>query len=135
MAPQAGTRVKWLLIAAGLAVAVVIGTLVALLSLPRPVPGNATRAQRLYLTYCAACHGADGRGSWRATLFLMRPPNLADARTLNGRSDDYLFDLFKQGGASIGKPGMPAFGYSLTDEQIGELVRYVRALSSQPARK
>jgi mono/diheme cytochrome c family protein len=82
----------------------------------------------LYLSHCADCHGANGHGSWRATMFLIRPGDLGDARTLAGKSDEYLFDLIKNGGAAIGKPGMPAFGFHLTDEQIRELIRHVRAL-------
>jgi mono/diheme cytochrome c family protein len=46
-------------------------------------------------------------------------------------TDQYLLELVKNGGATIGKPGMPAFGYHLTDEEIRELVRYVRTLPRQ----
>jgi mono/diheme cytochrome c family protein len=128
-------RAKWLLIVLGPAVALVIGSVLALLFVPHPVPRNATSGQRLYLTYCAVCHAADGRGSWRATLFLMRPPNLADPRVVDGLSDDYLFMLLKDGGATIGKPGMPAFGYSLGDDQLRDLVRFVRTLPNRPTQK
>ena len=76
--------------------------------------------QRLYLSQCASCHGANGAGSWRATLFLMRPGDLADPRTVAQKTDQYLFDLIKNGGATIGKPGMPAFGFHLTDDQVRE---------------
>ena len=75
------------------------------------------------------CHGPDGRGSWRASLFLIRPGNLADAARLDQRSDQYLVDIIKNGGAPIGRPGMPAFGAALSDEEIRELVAYVRGLS------
>ena len=47
-------------------------------------------------------------------------------------SDEYMFNLIKNGGATIGKPGMPAFGYHLTDDQIRALVAYVRTLSASP---
>jgi len=117
---------RWLAIVAGPAAVLVVGSVLALLFLPHPVPRNATPAQRLYLTYCAECHGANGHGSWRATLFLLRPGDLGDRRVLSSLSDQYLFDLIKHGGATIGKPGMPSFGYHLTDEQIQELVRYLR---------
>jgi mono/diheme cytochrome c family protein len=40
-----------------------------------------------------------------------------------------VFELVKNGGATIGKPGMPSFGYHLKDDQIRELVRYLRTLS------
>ena len=104
------------------------GGLAWLLDTPRP-PAGASRAERLYLGLCATCHGPDGRGSWRAALFLVRPGRLNDAETLDRRSDQYLFDIIKYGGAPIGRPGMPAFGSTLTDDEIAELVAYVRALS------
>jgi mono/diheme cytochrome c family protein len=119
---------------AALAVAIVTvgvftGGLAWLLDTPRPPPG-ATREERLYLTLCSTCHGVDGRGSWRASLFLVRPGNLADRERRRQLSDEYLFDLIKHGGAPIGRPGMPAFGTTLSDDDIRLLVRSVRRLSS-----
>ena len=104
------------------------GGLAWLLDTPRPRAG-APKAERLYLGLCATCHGPDGKGSWRAALFLVRPGNLSSAATIDARSDQYLFDLIKHGGAPIGRPGMPAFGSTLTDDDIREIVRYVRGLS------
>lgn len=110
----------------------VIASAAALIFLPHPIPKTAIPVQRLYLGQCAGCHGANGRGSWRATLFLMRPGNLADPQTLAGKSDEYLLQLIKHGGATIGKPGMPAFGYYLSDAQIRDLIDYIRALPRHP---
>jgi mono/diheme cytochrome c family protein len=86
--------------------------------------------QRTYLTRCAPCHGANGHGSWRATIFFIRPGDLTDRRAMAQLSDDYIFSLIKNGGAAIGKPGMPAFGYHLSDPEIRALVAYVRTLSA-----
>ena len=121
-------RPRWLLIIFGPALLLIIGSVLALIYLPHPVPKYATPVQRLYLSQCAICHGADGRGSWRGTLFLMRPGDLSDAKTLAQKTDQYLVDLIEHGGATIGKPGMPAFGFHLTGDQIRALVAYVRAL-------
>ncbi|MBI3637045.1 MAG: cytochrome c [Candidatus Rokubacteria bacterium] len=104
------------------------GGLAWLLNDPKPSP-NAFPAQRLYFAYCVQCHGVDGRGSWRAALFLIRPGNLADPGTRRA-SDQYLFDIIKHGGAPVGRPGMPAFGYHLSDEQIRALVAHVRTFAS-----
>jgi mono/diheme cytochrome c family protein len=123
-------RWRWILIITGPALVLLIGSGLALLLLPHPVPKSATPGQRVYLTYCAECHGANGRGSWRATLFLLRPGDLSDPRTLAPLPDEYLFDLIKSGGAPIGKPGMPAFGYHLSDDQIREMIRYIRGLAA-----
>jgi mono/diheme cytochrome c family protein len=125
-AVRSGARLRWLLIIGGPSVALLIGTVLALFFLPYPIPKTATPAQRLYFTYCAECHGSDGRGSWRAALLLVRPGDLTKSGTL---SDEYLFGLVRDGGAPIGKPGMPAFGYHLTDEQIRQVLQYVRRLS------
>ncbi len=116
-----------MLVVFGPALLMVIGSILVMLFVPHPVPKTATGGQRLYLANCATCHGADGRGSWRAAIFLMKPGDLSDAR-MDERSDEYLFTLIKNGGATIGKPGMPSFGYHLTDHELRELVRYVRTL-------
>ena len=112
----------------GPALLMLVGSVLVMLFLPHPVPRTATGPQRVYLTDCATCHGANGHGSWRAWLFLLRPPDLGDPRVMSGLTDEYLFTVIKNGGAVIGKPGMPAFGFDLTDEQIRQLVQYLRTL-------
>jgi mono/diheme cytochrome c family protein len=103
------------------------GGLAWLLNDPRP-PAGASRAERLYYAYCAECHGRDGRGSWRAALFLLRPGNLADPARMSTHTDQYLFDIVKHGGAPVGRPGMPAFGYHMPDDDIQALITYLRTL-------
>ena len=117
---------------AALAVAIAViggftGGLAWLLNDPRP-PAGASRDERLYYAYCVECHGRDGRGSWRAALFLLRPGNLADRARMSTHSDQYLFGVIKHGGAPVGRPGMPAFGYHLSDDDIAALVAYIRRM-------
>jgi mono/diheme cytochrome c family protein len=107
------------------------GGLAWLLDPPKP-PTGATRGTRLYYALCADCHGRDGRGSWRAALFLIRPGDLTDRETA-AAPDRYLADLIRHGGAPIGRPGMPAFGAQLSDADIEALVRFVRSLPRDPA--
>lgn len=83
---------------------------------------------------CAPCHGRDGRGSWRAALFLVRPDNLTDARQMRAVTDDYLFEIIKRGGSPMGKPGMPGYEGQLSDDEIRSLVAYVRGLGRHPTR-
>lgn len=99
-----------------------------LLREPAP-PVSASRAERIYHEYCADCHGRDGRGSWRSLLFMVNPGDLADPGSMARQTDQYLFDLIKHGGSPIGRPGMPGFGFHLTDEEIRDLVGYLRRLS------
>jgi mono/diheme cytochrome c family protein len=46
--------------------------------------------------------------------------------------DRYLADLIRHGGSSLGKPGMPSFGFVLGDAEIDALVQYVRSLPRAP---
>ncbi len=112
------------------AIGLLTGGLAWLLDTPKP-PAGANRAERLFYAFCASCHGVDGRGSWRAALFLVRPGDLTDPNRISARSDQYLFDLIKHGGAPIGRPGMPAFGSTLSDEDITLLVQYVRTRATR----
>jgi mono/diheme cytochrome c family protein len=123
-------KAKWLLVILAPTLLLLAGSVLALLFLRHPSPKTATAVQRVYLTHCASCHGANGRGSWRATIFLIQPGDLTDREAMSRLSDDYLFGIIKDGGATIGKPGMPAFGYHLTDPEIRALATHVRALSA-----
>jgi mono/diheme cytochrome c family protein len=115
-----------LLLAIG-GIGILTGGLAWLLNDPRP-PAGAGRGERLYYAYCVECHGRAGRGSWRAALFLLRPGDLADAQRMATHTDQYLVDIIENGGAALGRPGMPAFGYHLSDDDTRALVAYVRTL-------
>src|SRR2546428_13113262 len=86
-----------ILVAAVAAIGILAGGLGWLLTDARPLAG-ASRAQRLYYAYCAECHGVDGRGSWRAALFLLRPGG-PPARRGGGGSDGVLLTPNNRGGA------------------------------------
>ena len=119
------------LLAALVVVGAIAGALAWLLNDPK-LPTGASHAERLYYAYCVTCHGVDGRGSWRAALFLIRPGDLASAA--RSRPERYLLDIIKHGGAPLGRPGMPAFGYHLSDADIDALVAHLKTLDRRPAR-
>ncbi len=123
---------RWVLLLAAIGV-IVLNLVVFVAFWPPPTPPpNASPAQRLYFSHCVTCHGASGNGSWRATLFLIRPGDLSDSRHMPTLSDQYLFEVIKNGGAPIGKPGMPAFGFYLSDTEIQDLVRFLRTFPARP---
>ena len=75
----------------------------------------------LYKSKCAACHGADGKGDTPAGKKLgtkdFHSPDVAKM------SDTELFDITKKG-----KDKMPGYDKKITDDEIKELVKYVRSL-------
>jgi mono/diheme cytochrome c family protein len=70
---------------------------------------------------CATCHGADGSGN-TAMGKKMKVRDLRSAE-VQKQSDAELFNII-----SKGKAKMPAFGKSLGDDQIQQLVAHIRAL-------
>jgi len=76
----------------------------------------------LYKAKCAACHGPDGKGDTAAGKKLgardFHSPEVAKM------SDAELFDVTKKG-----KEKMPAYDKKLTDDQIKDLVKYIRGLN------
>ena len=106
------------------------GGLAWLLNDPRP-PAGASPGERLYYAHCVECHGRDGRGSWRAALFLLRPGDLTAPGRLSAQSDRYLFDIVKNGGSSLGRPGMPGFGYHMSEDEIRAVIAHLRALPTR----
>ncbi len=127
------TLPRWLLVPAAIGVILVNAAIFAAFSPPPNPPPYASPAQRHYFAYCARCHGVEGKGTWRATFLLIQPGDLSDSRRAGTLSDQYLFDVIKHGGAPIGKPGMPAFSFHLSDAEIQDLARYLRALPSSPS--
>lgn len=70
-------------------------------------------AKNTFRNICSFCHEDYGRKAGKG-------PQLMNSE----RSDQYLFDRIKNG-----KPGrMAAFGGAFTDDQIREIVRFIRSL-------
>jgi len=80
----------------------------------------------VFRTYCVLCHGSTGQGNGRAAARYLPPPaNL----TISGLSDKQKETIIRGGGASVGRsPFMPPWGKELTDEQIGDLLSYLRLI-------
>jgi len=47
-------------------------------------------------------------------------------------SDQYVADLIRHGGSTYGKPGMPSFGFVLSEAEIEAVIQYVRSLPRAP---
>lgn len=87
------------------------------------------RGGLVYANYCVTCHGINADGNGRAArLHTPRPANLR----ASDKNDVYIGLIVRKGGESLGRsPGMPPWGEELTDEQIGDVVAFVRSVNAQ----
>jgi mono/diheme cytochrome c family protein len=109
-----------------------------------PAPGNPgrqltdveQRGEALYRANCASCHGTSGQGQpdWKSTRpdgSRPAPPHDATGHTWH-HPDALLFGVVKEGGAYAAPPGypatMPRFEGTLTDQQIVEVLTYVKTM-------
>lgn len=95
---------------------------------PYPQAGKVIAAGGgLYAANCASCHGAAGRGDGDAALDLVPSPALlARLMDAQGSVDEYLLWTIAEGGAPF-STAMPAFKGRLSEDQIWQIVAYMRA--------
>jgi mono/diheme cytochrome c family protein len=93
--------------------------------------GDPEAGKKTYGVLCASCHGNTGKGDGPAAATLpTKPADHADGKHMNIMTDQHLFDIIKGGGASVGKsPLMPPWGNQLKDQDIWNLVSYIRRLA------
>ena len=79
---------------------------------------------------CATCHGEDGGGDGpSAKVFNIKPRSFTDCASMAKISDATLFTAIHDGGAAAGvNAAMPRWREALDDQQIKELVAYLRSL-------
>ena len=89
----------------------------------------ATAGGALYAERCASCHGATGAGDGPAAAAL--DPKPADLATVaSDQADDFLFWRIMEGGAMEPfNSSMPAQKGILTDDQVWQLVTFIRTLA------
>jgi mono/diheme cytochrome c family protein len=93
---------------------------------------NVAEGKNLYASYCAACHGDQGKGDGVAARSLpVKPADHTNSAVMSQLSDAYLTDIITKGGGAVNKSTfMPAWGSSLNPKQVADIVAYVRSLSS-----
>lgn len=95
--------------------------------------GNPRQGEVLYREKCVLCHGNRGEG-WDWTAKVPKPPvPVPDlAQVVRERSDDYLFSIVRDGGEAVGRTRfMPGFGFQMSDEEVWDLIAYLRLLSGR----
>ena len=113
-----------------------LAPLVVLISIEVLCAQDKAEGKRLYATYCSNCHGASGKGDGLAAQSLPdKPANHTDGKFMSQLSDKYLHDIISKGGSGVGKsPFMPAWGSLFKDQQVRDIISYVRSLSIPPSK-
>jgi mono/diheme cytochrome c family protein len=85
-------------------------------------PTPVGRGARIFVRTCAGCHGADGRGALR--MGLIKPPrDLTNPAFQAQMSNEQLRHSIR-----IGKGQMPSFGGLMSEEEIADVIAFVRTL-------
>lgn len=87
----------------------------------------AFRGGLVYANYCVTCHGMNADGNGRAArLYEPRPANLR----ASDKNDAYMTMIVRRGGEKLGRSEkMPPWGEELTDEQVRDVVAFVRSIN------
>jgi cytochrome c6 len=95
---------------------------------------NQAEGRKLYTAYCTSCHGDKGKGDGIAAGSLpVKPKDHTDGATMNPLTDQFLGDVIAKGGGGVGKSSfMPAWGSSLNEKQVRDIVAYIRTLAIPP---
>jgi cytochrome c6 len=83
-------------------------------------PALADDVEALYKSKCQVCHGADGKGSPAGQKLGVKDFHSPEVQK---QTDAELIEVTKQG-----KGKMPAYDKKLTDDQIKQLIKYIRSL-------
>ena len=94
------------------------------------------RGGRIYVTYCAVCHGESGEGQphWNVPKSdgTLPPPPLNGSGHTWHHGDGTLYKQIELGGGYLDLPGfksgMPAFGDQLSHQEIIDVLAYVKNL-------
>nr|WP_315254678.1 cytochrome c [uncultured Duganella sp.] len=102
----------------------------------KPAKADEAHAIKVYNTYCVQCHGVnrDGNGINAASM-AVKPRDHTDTKAMGDTPDDTLFKAIKGGGLAVSKSVlMPKWEGVLNDDEIKELVTYLRVVSKTGAK-
>ena len=86
-----------------------------------------------FVRFCAKCHGNEGKGDGpQADALTTKPRDFTDCARMKTISDDTIFTAIKEGGEAVHlSKDMPAWKDGMEDDEIHDLVAYVRSLCKQ----
>jgi mono/diheme cytochrome c family protein len=95
---------------------------------------SVAEGKSLYASYCASCHGDQGKGDGVAARSLpVKPADHTNGAVMNQFSNKFLTDIITKGGSAVSKSAfMPAWGSSLSNKQVSDLIAYLRSIANPP---
>lgn len=87
---------------------------------------KAEDAKAVFDKSCAACHGKDGKGDTPAGKKL-KVKDYTDAKVQADMKDEAMIKAIKEGVKDGDKSKMKGFGDKLTDDEIKQLIAYIRS--------
>ena len=95
--------------------------------------GNVEAGGKLYQARCAPCHGPDGKAATPTAQALNpKPRDHTDGAYMNQLSNEQLAKVIKNGGPAVGKSQIMPAHADLNDQQIEDIVTFVRTLAVPP---
>ena len=89
--------------------------------------------KQLYQQRCSPCHGPDGKGNTpTAQALTPKPRDHTNGAYMNTLSNEHVLKVIKQGGAAVGKSPLMPPQADLNDQQIQDVVAFVRSLAVPP---
>jgi mono/diheme cytochrome c family protein len=97
-----------------------------------PLNYEQTQGKRIFYEKCVWCHAdSTPAGPSNRSNVSPEPPLMNDGTTLNTESDASLHRIIAFGGPTAGKSAMmPPYGLSLRDEEIDDLVAFIRVIAT-----
>ena len=98
---------------------------------PNPVKTSAqsvAEGKTQYTTFCAPCHGAEGKGGVTGPVAakFVPPPDLTNVEFQKARTDGYWHSYIMAGGAV-----MPAYAEAMSSTEAWHIVNYLRSLAAK----
>lgn len=100
---------------------------------PNPIAESQSRGQKVYKHYCAICHGDGGQGDgFNSTNLAVTPRDFSNPEFWRQTTDERLLLAVSKGGSAVGKSVlMPAWGRTLTDREMRDVIAFLHALAAR----
>jgi cytochrome c oxidase cbb3-type subunit III len=98
-----------------------------------PAADSRARGRQVFHHYCAICHGVDGKGDgFNSSNLAVAPRDFTNPAFWQQANDERVLLAVANGGTAVGKSVlMPAWGHTLTDPQMRDVVAFLHTLAAR----